>query len=186
MLDYQVLGIAYHEKGMLKQAFEAYRGACRLHGDFESHRHFLEATGTPDQIRVVFHEALGVATRRRPNDPDTLNGFAWTLATSPDGKLRDGKLSVELATKACELTAWKSSACLDTLAAAHAEAGDFDTAIRRQNQAIALLTDATEKEDFVKRLKLYKDRKPYRSSTDPEDTGYESMRAKHFQNKKPD
>ena len=26
VLDYQVLGIAYHEKGMLKQAFEAYRG----------------------------------------------------------------------------------------------------------------------------------------------------------------
>ncbi len=66
--------------------------------------------------------------------------------------------------RACELTEWKDATSLDTLAAAHAEAGDFDSAVRRQTEAIALLSDAEEKKDFGERLKLYRDRKPFRDS----------------------
>ena len=75
--------------------------------------------------------------------------------------MRDGKTAVEFATKACELTGWKQPAYLDTLAAAHAEAGDFDSAVRRQTETISLLSDANAKKDFGTRLKLYQERKPY-------------------------
>ncbi len=54
---------------------------------------------------------------------------------------------------------------IDTLAAACAEAGDFDQAMRRQGQAIELLTDAKKKEDYATRLKLYRERKPYREAS---------------------
>lgn len=54
---------------------------------------------------------------------------------------------------------------LDTLAAADAEAGDFDSAVKWQAKAIALETDPKEKADFAARLALYKDRKPYRETT---------------------
>lgn len=94
-------------------------------------------------------------------DPAECNEVAWTLATSSEANQRYGAIAVEFATKACELTAWKNAECLDTLAAAHAEAGDFDAAVRRQTEAISLLSDAKAKKDFGTRLKLYQQRKPY-------------------------
>ena len=39
--------------------------------------------------------------------PSRTNGLAWLLAACPEGKYRDGKRAVELATKACELSGWR-------------------------------------------------------------------------------
>ena len=54
---------------------------------------------------------------------------------------------------------------MDTLAAAHAEIGYFESAIKWQEKAISSLTeeirDAYET-DFKNRLELYKSGKPYR------------------------
>ena len=43
-----------------------------------------------------------------------LNELAWLQATCPEAKARDGKQAVEHATRACELSAWKEAAFLDT------------------------------------------------------------------------
>ena len=55
------------------------------------------------------------------------NNLAWLLAVCPVDELRDGHEAVELATAACNATAWCNPSCLGTLAAASAELGDFDT-----------------------------------------------------------
>lgn len=67
----------------------------------------------------------------------TLNDRAWLLATCPDASFRNTKQAIADAKRACGLTNWRNSSYIDTLAAAYAEAGDWDSAIRFQEQAIS-------------------------------------------------
>jgi len=62
------------------------------------------------------------------DDGTLLNSLAWLLATCPSAEIRDGAKAVGLARRACEGDGWKNAALLDTLAAAYAEAGDFQQA----------------------------------------------------------
>lgn len=103
-----------------------------------------------------------------PEDSNVLNNFAWVLATSPDDALRDGARAIELATKACELTEFKQAHILSTLAAAYAETGDFDSAIKWSKQAIELGKDgdASAQESLAKELESYKAKKPIRERLD--------------------
>jgi tetratricopeptide (TPR) repeat protein len=66
------------------------------------------------------------------------NGRAWLRAACPDPAFRDGRKAVEDAKRACSLTGSQNSGYLDTLAAAYAEAGDFDSAIKYEQQAIKI------------------------------------------------
>jgi tetratricopeptide (TPR) repeat protein len=102
------------------------------------------------------------AIQLKPDDADAYNGAAWYLATSPQANLRDGKKAVEYATKACDLTAWKNFSDLDTLAAACAEAGDFDSAIKWETQyLLAPDLSAADAAKHQARLALYQAHQPY-------------------------
>jgi len=84
--------------------------------------------------------------------------LARLYATCPMPELHDVTKAVEHGTSACEWSGWTEPICLDALAAAWAEAGRFDLAIRRQREAVerlsgikaALMTTA-----FVDRLARY-------------------------------
>jgi tetratricopeptide (TPR) repeat protein len=81
---------------------------------------------------------MDTALRLDPNDVEAHISQSWTLATCPEAKLRDGKKAVTSATRACELTQWKSPRPLVTLAAAFAEVGDFNGAVQMQTKAIEI------------------------------------------------
>jgi tetratricopeptide (TPR) repeat protein len=130
------------------------------------------------------------------NDADksrALNNRAWLRATCPHPSVRNGQLAIADAKKACELEKWKIAGYIDTLAAAYAEAGDFDSAIRYEDMAIStagsepdevfrLATRLFSKRDAVElakkaatgveplrrelsqRLELYKQHRPYRET----------------------
>ncbi len=99
------------------------------------------------------------ALRLAPDNADACNSLAWLLATCPDDGVRDGRRAVELATKACRSSDWKDADYLGTLAAAHAECGDFKEAVKWQKEALKLGLDD---EEARRQLKLYQQGKPYR------------------------
>ena len=86
----------------------------------------------PDQQEAYF-QAISAA----PHFPWPYNNLAWHLATADDPAERDGKEAVRYATKACDIDGYHYLSFLDTLAAAHAENGSFDSATEYVNKAIA-------------------------------------------------
>lgn len=104
---------------------------------------------------------LDEAIRLDPKDGRPWNGRAWIEATCPDATWRNGKIAVDDATKACELSRWRAANCLDTLAAAYAEAGDFGAAVKWQTKALEMAAEK-KKPDYQSHLDHYKAHKPYR------------------------
>lgn len=89
---------------------------------------------------------------------------ASLLATCPDASVRNGQAAVTDATAACRIDSWDFPHFIDTLAAAYAETGDFNSAVQFEEKAIArahkLKFDSAGME---KRLALYQQHKPYRA-----------------------
>jgi len=117
-----------------------------------------------EQLRIgileIRRRALGEA---HPDTLEYMNNLAWLKATCPAPQVRNGTEAVEYATKVCELTDWKNANYLDTLAAAYAEAGDFDSAVKWQRKAIELLpedTSAKSRNGYESRLKQYQAGEP--------------------------
>ncbi len=101
--------------------------------------------------------------RLRPEYFSVYNNAAWMKATCVDENYRNGREAVELAKKACELTGWTDFQSLDTLAAAYAEAGEFDSAITYQNKALELKPNDPKFVSGAKeRIALYKDHTAHR------------------------
>lgn len=67
-----------------------------------------------------------------------LNNLAWMWATAVDPSVRRGKAAVRYAREACVRSDWNCWAFIGTLAAAHAEAGDFEQAVDCQLACLAL------------------------------------------------
>jgi len=126
----------------------------------------LQRQGEVDQAIEHFYRAI----KADPQHAPALNHFAWLRATYPQGKHRDGAEAVRLSERACKvaLNAERpgifAANCLDTLAAAYAEAGRFDDAVAAAKRAI----DMAEKlgnhgavRSFSSRLRLFQKHQPY-------------------------
>jgi tetratricopeptide (TPR) repeat protein len=152
---------AYKARKDLDRAVADYGDAIRLDPN-DPDAFFNRANAYKVQQRYALAvRDLQEVIRLDPKDVDAHDALAWLLATCPDAKVRDGAKAVELAGAACELTDGKSPRYLATLAAAFAEAGRFDLAVRWQRQALE--SPAYAREDGARqRLQLFEDKKPYR------------------------
>jgi TonB family protein len=121
-----------------------------------------------DAYRILGKQELALrdyreAVRVMPNASKANSLLALFLATCPEDRFRNGTEAVSAARRACELSKWRRYDAIDTLAAAYAEAGDFDQAVKYEKQS---LNDSSlapkEKEEREKRLALFQQRKPFR------------------------
>jgi tetratricopeptide (TPR) repeat protein len=106
---------------------------------------------------------IDAALENEDKVPGLHMNLARVLATAPDPKLRDAKRALTEAQKAVDMIKYRDGRFLDTLAAAYAEAGQFDKAVETQQRAIddpEFMKD--EGEAVRQRLKLYRDKKPFR------------------------
>jgi tetratricopeptide (TPR) repeat protein len=177
------LAMLYEEQGRYDQAeallVKALEGSRRALGK----EHMFVSTcmwelsklytvqGRYQEARGLFiQECERLRREQGPNDPAIalpLHGLAWLQATYPLAELRNGTEAIKNATRACELTNWKEGSSIDTLAAAYAEAGDFESAVKWQEKAITLVSKPWRHMLDVgmkARLELYQAHKPYHAS----------------------
>ena len=161
---------AWADQKEYDNAIKDYDEAIRL----ESWGHLFVERGSVWVHKKEYGKAIedyDAAIVSAPEDPVTAwayNRKAWLLATCPIEEYRDGKQAVELAKKACGLVGWKGASYFESLAAAFAENGHFDEAVKWQNKA---LDDAEhfKKENGEKgqqRVKMYEGKTPYRDQGD--------------------
>jgi hypothetical protein len=116
-------------------------------------REYSECVETLREIATI------IDPQNRSEFPVVLNAQAWQMSVSTLESKRDGHRAVELASRACELTDFKDANYLDTLAAAYAQAGNFQSAIAWAEKALALKTGD---EAIEEHLETFRQGKPWR------------------------
>jgi tetratricopeptide (TPR) repeat protein len=160
LIGHAAMGLKQYDRALssFNQAGQDVRFAAAAH-QMSAKVHLLK-----DEVEAAlarYEKALNIDEKNIAND------YAWLLATCPNDRFRNGKTAIDYASRAN--TAFKGSVpgILDTLAAAHAEAGDFKNAVDWQDKAIQAAQARNRVEvvkDMRSRLELYRAQKPYRES----------------------
>ena len=161
------LGIAQDQLGELEEAIKCYERALHCEENRELDRccfklaYVYLRSGNTDEYHRWLTRLVDLPFR----SGFIQNQAAWLLSASPDESARNGELAVQLAKIACTATDWKYSPALDTLAAAYAECGDFESAVKWQKEAIEKVTSnltSNQIAELTAHLDLFKQGKPVR------------------------
>jgi Flp pilus assembly protein TadD len=114
-------------------------------------------------------DILSYAVFLQSKNLTVIDYLAWLQATSPDPTARNSHEALERASYCCQATDHLQPGYLKTLAAAHAEAGNFAEAVRVAENALSLARQSGETSlvhDIETQLSAYRDGKPYRLGMD--------------------
>lgn len=163
-------GSAYSSLGKLDEALHDYDTAIKK---------AIAHSGNPKDKRLAYflynrgyayehagHLAEALADYQKtieldPTYPDAHGNSAWIWATHSDPAVRNATKALEYALIEARRTNMRSAGPLDTLAAAYAANGQFDEARRHQQQAVAKAGSPEDQREFMERLRLYEQSKPY-------------------------
>ena len=162
----QTLGIVLLSKGRADEGIDALEESRSLDPtDAHTHVSLGEAYGAKGDLGAASMAFLDAA-QYQPDDPFVLNRAGWILATAPEPRIRDGARALSLASHAVDLTDRHDVVSLDTLAAAHAELGQFDAAVAAARDALSLARstgDTAMLPELQQRLDTYVSRRPFRT-----------------------
>lgn len=158
-----IRGWAWKRKGDKDKAMADFDAAIRLNPQEAMAWRVRGATWAGKEDYVQAQADYNAAIRIDPENPDSLNHRAVFLAGSNDAAYRNGEQAVADATRACELSDWKSSLYIGNLASAYAERGDFDAALKWNARAIELAPEGQRK-FLIDCRELFQKKQPFRTS----------------------
>jgi len=158
------LGVTYLEQGAYPSAIQSFQRALDIYPEHLEALYNLGmarwASGNSRAAVKQYEHVLKI----KPRWKVPANSLAWILATDKDPDIRSGKAALKWAKVACEGEGAKNPDYLDTLAAAYAEAGEFDMAVKTARKCLEL-AHLSGDESFVaevkNRLRAYQDGKGY-------------------------
>jgi len=159
------LGNIMAQQGNFEAAAYHYNEALKINPNHAgAHYNLGKIAGNQGKIEdaiIYYKKTLQV----NPNMAAALYNLSWIAATAKDDKFRNGIEAIKLAEKLCKLQNYSQPLSLDALAAAYAEAGELDKAVKIARQGLNMaLTQGPEELvcSLTKRLRLYQSGLPYR------------------------
>ncbi len=158
---YTSRGHTYFQLGRYDRALADYNRAVQIEPDSAVARadrgDAYRSLGRWQQASNDYREAL----RLDRNSSRVYQSAAWLMATCPESRYRNAQSALQAAQRAVELGAEEDYRLLDTLAAAYANAQQFEEAVQTQQRAIQLAPE-DEAPILEQRLQLYQANQPYR------------------------
>ncbi len=153
---YQRLGDFPHAATDLTRALKL---APHDPGAFTQRGNLAAEQGKFEQAQEDFHRAIAIDA----NWADAHRSLAWLQATCADQRVRNAKQALAEAEQAALLSSPDDYLILDTLAAAHACAGQFKQAVQLEEKAISA-APRDNSTPLEQRLALYKQGRMYSSA----------------------
>lgn len=159
------LAMGYQGAGEYATAFDAFSAVANMNpketGVYDRMATCALKAGKTDLALKVFTVGLKIQS----NAPELLRLAAWTWATNPDPKVRHSQNALIASSKAVTLTGERGPRYLDAYAAARANNGDYEEAVKAIDMAIKLAIDNKIQflmPGFEARKALYLKHEPYR------------------------
>ena len=162
---YNNLGLCLMEQHKYEGAIKYFRQALEI---YPEHLEALYNLGlalwaSGDSVAAVkqYKRVLQI----KPDWTTPANSLAWILATDVNESIRNGDEAVHWARLACKGEGRENPEYLDTVAAAYAEAGNFEQAVQTAQRALSLARaggDISLIKDLEYRLHLYRSGKAFR------------------------
>jgi tetratricopeptide (TPR) repeat protein len=166
-LAHYYLGVAFASQNKNDEAGPEFEQAIAHRPDLERAYPALAEVQLSQRHAVAAIATINKALERQPDDAALLKRLAWILATSSDAAARNGALAVKHAERAVALTGSSDPVALDVLAAAQAEAGQFDAALAALARSVELVR-VSGPADLVPTLRshlaLFEAKKPVRTT----------------------
>jgi len=156
---FRTRGIAWHGKREYDKAIDDLTRALQL--DPKLSQAYLDRANALVR-KKNYAKAMDDFNEAQRLDAQNVSAFAFWLASCPDEKYRDAGRALELATQVQQRERNNTKA-MEALAAAHADFGRFDDAVRWQERAVqdpGLKND----EGAQRRLEWYRAKKAYRDN----------------------
>ncbi|MGI9244343.1 MAG: ASPIC/UnbV domain-containing protein [Verrucomicrobiales bacterium] len=158
------LAIFLRNKGQLPEAAKLLKESHNLLPSNRVQFQLSEILVPLGDIRAATAE-LRALLEREPDWPPAANNLAWILAASPEPELRDGEDALRLAKVAAEACNYSRPYVVGTLAAAYAESGEFDQALKYAKMAVGLAKDEKVAARIRPAIELYEKGEPYRDQS---------------------